>query len=146
MYYAASDGRRVFDGIAGLWCCNAGHCPPRIVEAIQTQAEEMDYAIAFQMGHLKIFELAQILSEPAPGNSDHVFFTNSGSESVDTALKIAPAYRQARGEASRIRLIARERGYHGVGIGGIAVGDIGNNRRAFGPLLPESITYPIPTI
>lgn len=136
MYYTTSDGRQVLDGIAGLWCCNAGHCHPRIVEAITDQAAEMDYATAFQMGHPKVFELAHRLTGMAPRGLDHVFFTNSGSESVDTALKIALAYHQARGEASRTRLIGRERGYHGVGFGGISVGGIGNNRKAFGPLLP----------
>lgn len=136
MYYRTVDGSQVLDGIAGLWCCNAGHCHPRIVEAIRAQAGEMDYATAFQMGHPKVFELAERLADLAPTGLDHVFFTNSGSEAVDTALKIALAYHHARGEASRTRLIGREKGYHGVGFGGISVGGLGNNRKAFGPLLP----------
>lgn len=136
VHYRTVDGRQILDGIAGLWCCNAGHCHPRIVEAIRQQAGEMDYATAFQMGHPKVFELADQLADLAPSGLDHVFFTNSGSESVDTALKIALAYHHARGESSRTRLIGREKGYHGVGFGGISVGGIGNNRKAFGPLLP----------
>lgn len=135
MYYTSQDGREVIDGTAGLWCCNAGHGDPRIVQAIQTQAAELDYAPAFQMGHPKAFELASRLATMMPGDLDHVFFTNSGSESVDTALKIALAYHRANGEASRTRLIGRERGYHGVGFGGISVGGIVNNRRFFGSLL-----------
>ncbi|EKV31629.1 Omega-amino acid--pyruvate aminotransferase [Caenispirillum salinarum AK4] len=135
MHYTTQDGRQVIDGTAGLWCCNAGHGDPRIVKAIQDQAAELDYAPAFQMGHPKAFELASRLATMMPGDLDHVFFTNSGSESVDTALKIALAYHRANGEASRTRLIGRERGYHGVGFGGISVGGIVNNRRFFGSLL-----------
>ncbi len=135
LHYTTVDGRQVLDGTAGLWCCNAGHGHPKIVGAIQAQAAEMDYAPAFQMGHPKAFELASRVAALAPGDLDHVFFTNSGSEAVDTALKIALAYHRARGEAGRIRLIGRERGYHGVGFGGMSVGGIANNRKTFGPLL-----------
>ena len=135
MHYTTADGRRVLDGTAGLWCCNAGHGQPKIVQAIQAQAAELDYAPAFQMGHPKAFELANRVRDLAPEPMQHVFFTNSGSESVDTALKIALAYQRARGEGSRTRLIGRERGYHGVNFGGISVGGIVNNRRFFGSLL-----------
>ncbi len=135
MHYTTSDGRKILDGTAGLWCCNAGHGQPKIVEAIQAQAAELDYAPAFQMGHPKAFELANRVRDMAPEPFEHVFFTNSGSESVDTALKIALAYHRARGEGSRTRLIGRERGYHGVNFGGISVGGITNNRRFFGTLL-----------
>ncbi len=135
MHYTTADGRQVLDGTAGLWCCNAGHCRPKITEAIQKQAAELDYAPAFQMGHPVAFELANRLIEIAPKGIEHAFFTNSGSESVDTALKIALAYHRVRGEASRTRLIGRERGYHGVGFGGISVGGIVNNRRFFGTAL-----------
>ncbi len=135
MYYQTSDGRQVLDGTAGMWCCNAGHNRPKITEAIGKQAKELDYAPAFQMGHSKVFELANRLVELAPEGIDHAFFTNSGSESVDTALKIAIAYHRANGEGQRTRLIGRERGYHGVNFGGISVGGIVNNRRFFGSLL-----------
>jgi beta-alanine--pyruvate transaminase len=135
MYYTTADGRQVLDGTSGLWCCNAGHNQPRIVEAIAKQAGELDYAPAFQMGHPKAFELANRLVEMTPEGMDHVFYTNSGSESVDTALKIAIAYHRARGEGTRTRLIGRERGYHGVNFGGISVGGIGPNRKTFGTLL-----------
>jgi beta-alanine--pyruvate transaminase len=135
MYYTTSEGRQVLDGTAGLWCCNAGHKRPRIVEAVQAQVAELDYAPAFQMGHPRAFELANRLIGISPSNMAHVFFTNSGSESVDTALKIALAYQRAIGQGSRTRLIGRERGYHGVNFGGISVGGIVNNRRFFGTLL-----------
>ena len=135
MHYTTSDGRQVLDGTAGLWCCNAGHNRPKIVEAIQRQAAELDYAPAFQMGHPKAFELATKLVDMAPAPFEHAFFTNSGSESVETALKIALAYHRARGEGTRTRLVGRERGYHGVNFGGISVGGIVNNRRMFGTLL-----------
>ena len=135
MHYTSHDGRQILDGTAGLWCCNAGHCRPPIVEAIQKSAAELDYAPAFQMGHPMAFELASRLVEMAPKGFDHVFFTNSGSESVDTALKIALAYHRARGDGARTRLIGREKGYHGVGFGGISVGGLVNNRRVFGSLL-----------
>ncbi len=136
MHYRTSDGRAVLDGTAGLWCCNAGHSRRKIVEAVQRQIEELDYAPAFQMGHPKAFELANRLVQLTPEGLDHVFFTNSGSEAVDTALKTALAYHQARGQGSRVRLIGRERGYHGSGFGGVSTGGISSNRKAFGPLLP----------
>ena len=140
--YRTTDGRELLDSIAGLWCCNAGHCHPKIADAIARQAAQMDYAMAFQMGHPPVFQLAERLADMAPENIDAVFFTNSGSESVDTALKIALAYHQARGEAARTRFVGRERGYHGVGFGGMSVGGIGNNRKAFGPLLPGVVHLP----
>jgi len=135
MHYTTSDGRQVLDGTAGLWCCNAGHCRPKITEAIQKQAAEMDYAPAFQMGHPAAFQLANRLTDISPDGMDHVFFTNSGSESVETALKIALAYQRVKGEGTRTRLIGRERGYHGVNFGGISVGGIVTNRKMFGTLL-----------
>ena len=135
MYYTTDDGRKVLDGTAGLWCCNAGHARPRIVEAIANQAREMDYSPAFQMGHPKAFELAARLARLMPGSLDHIFFTNSGSESVETALKIALAYHRINGQGERVRLIGRERGYHGVNFGGLAVGGMTANRKMFGPLV-----------
>ncbi|MBN9362948.1 MULTISPECIES: aspartate aminotransferase family protein [unclassified Devosia] len=135
MHYTTSDGRKVLDGTAGLWCVNAGHCRPKIVEAIQEQAAELDYAPAFQMGHPKAFELANALVSIAPQGLDHVLYTNSGSESVETALKVALAYHKVKGDAGRFRLIGRERGYHGVNFGGISVGGIVTNRKMFGTLL-----------
>ena len=135
MHYTTSDGRKVLDGTAGLWCVNAGHCRPKITEAIQHQAAELDYAPAFQMGHPIVFELANRLVDIAPKGMDHVFFTNSGSESVETALKMAIAYHRMKGEGARTRLIGRERGYHGVNFGGISVGGIVSNRKMFGTLL-----------
>ena len=142
MRYRTADGRELLDGISGLWCCNAGHCHPKIVQAIAAQAGELDYATAFQIGHPTAFRLATRLAAWAPEGLDAVFFTNSGSESVDTALKIALAYHQARGEAGRTRFVGRERGYHGVGFGGTSVGGIGNNRKHFGPLLPGVLHLP----
>ncbi|APH73019.1 aspartate aminotransferase family protein [Aquibium oceanicum] len=135
MHYTTTDGRKILDGTAGLWCVNAGHCRPKITEAITHQAGELDYAPAFQMGHPIVFELANRLVDVAPEGMDHVFFTNSGSESVETALKIALAYQRVKGEGSRTRLIGRERGYHGVNFGGISVGGIVTNRKMFGTLL-----------
>ena len=135
MHYTTSDGRQVLDGTAGLWCVNAGHARPRIVEAIASQAAELDYAPAFQMGHPKAFELANRIVDIAPGGLDHVLFTNSGSESVETALKVALAYHRVKGDGSRTRLIGRERAYHGVNFGGISVGGIVTNRKMFGSLL-----------
>src|SRR5918911_529414 len=114
MHYTAADGRRILDGTAGLWCVNAGHCREPIVAAIREQAAQLDYAPSFQMGHPLSFQLAARLAELLPGDLDRVFFANSGSEAVDTALKIALAYHQARGEASRVRFVGRYRGYHGV--------------------------------
>jgi beta-alanine--pyruvate transaminase len=135
MHYYTPEGRAVLDGSAGLWCVNAGHNRDSIVAAIQNQAAELDYAPAFQFSHPKAFELASRIAALAPGDLDQVFFCNSGSEAVDTALKVALAYHNVRGEASRTRLIGRERGYHGVGFGGISVGGIVNNRKHFGSLL-----------
>ena len=135
MHYITPEGRRILDGVAGLWCCNAGHNRAPIVEAIQKQAAELDYSPAFQFGHPKAFQLASRIAALAPADLDHVFFTNSGSEAVDTALKIALAYWNVRGQGQRTRLIGRERGYHGVGFGGISVGGIVNNRKFFGTLL-----------
>jgi len=135
MHYTTADGRQVLDGTAGLWCCNAGHCRPRITEAIRRQAGEMDYAPAFQMGHPLAFELANRLIDLAPEPMAHAFFVNSGSEAVETALKIAIAYHRARGDGARTRLIGRERGYHGVNFGGISVGGIVANRKVYGALL-----------
>ncbi len=135
MYYRAADGRKVLDGTSGLWCVNAGHGRPKIVEAVAKQVKELDYAPAFQMGHPKVFELAARLVTYMPTGIDHVFFTNSGSESVETALKIAIAYQRAIGQGTRTRLLGRERGYHGVNFGGISVGGISGNRKQFGGLL-----------
>jgi beta-alanine--pyruvate transaminase len=135
MHYTTSDGRQVLDGTAGLWCVNAGHARPKIVEAIAKQAAELDYAPAFQMGHPKAFELANRLVDLTPDGLDHVLFTNSGSESVETALKVALAYQKVIGQGARSRLIGRERGYHGVNFGGISVGGIVTNRKMFGTLL-----------
>jgi len=135
MHYYTPEGRAILDGTAGLWCCNAGHNRDPIVAAIQQQAAELDYSPAFQFAHPKSFELASRVAALAPGDIDRVFFCNSGSEAVDTALKIALAYHNVRGEASRTRLIGRERGYHGVGFGGISVGGIVANRKHFGALL-----------
>ncbi len=135
MHYTTDDGRKVLDGTSGLWCVNAGHCRPKIVEAIQKQAATLDFAGTFQMGHTRAFECASRLINIAPPGFDQVFFTNSGSESVETALKMALAYHRAKGNASKVRLIGRERGYHGVNFGGTAVGGILNNRKAFGTLV-----------
>ncbi|MEQ1548333.1 MAG: aspartate aminotransferase family protein [Chakrabartia sp.] len=135
MHYVSSDDRSILDGTAGLWCVNAGHCRAPIVEAIQKTAAEMDFGPTFQLGHPLAFELASRVSALMPKGVDRIFFTNSGSESVDSALKIALAYHRANGEAGRTRLIGRERGYHGTGFGGISVGGLVNNRRAFGTLL-----------
>ncbi|KQV48076.1 omega amino acid--pyruvate aminotransferase [Pelomonas sp. Root1217] len=135
MFFRDDKGREILDGIAGLWCVNAGHNRPRIVKAIQEQAAELDFAPPFQMGHPKAFELAERLAQIAPTGMNRVFFTNSGSESVDTALKMAIAYHRVRGEGARTRLIGRERGYHGVNFGGISVGGMVANRKMFGSLL-----------
>src|SRR5277367_3434851 len=131
MHYYAPEGRAVLDGAAGLWCTNAGHNRDPIVAAIKRQAEELDYAPAFQFAHPKSFELASRVAALAPGDLNRVFFCNSGSEALDTALKIALAYHNVRGDAGRARLIGRERGYNGVGFGGISVGGIVKNRKMF---------------
>jgi beta-alanine--pyruvate transaminase len=141
MYYTAADGRRILDGTAGLWCVNAGHCREPIVRAIAEQAARMDYAPGFQMGHPLEFELAAQLTEMLPTGLDHVFFANSGSEAVDSALKIALAYWQAKGEPSRTKLIGRLRGYHGVGFGGISVGGIDTNKKQFASQLLPNVDH-----
>jgi beta-alanine--pyruvate transaminase len=135
MYYRTPDGREILDATSGLWCVNAGHNRPRIVEAIRRQAGEMDYAPTFNMGHPAAFAFASRVAQVTPPGLDRIFFTNSGSESVDTALKIALAYHRARGKGTKTRLIGRERAYHGVGFGGISVGGIPTNRKYFGGLL-----------
>jgi beta-alanine--pyruvate transaminase len=135
MHFWTPEGRQILDGIAGLWCVNAGHARPRIVKAIAEQAAEMDFAPPFNMGHPKAFELAERLVELTPKGLNKVFYTNSGSEAVETALKMAVAYHRVRGEGARTRLIGRERGYHGVNFGGISVGGMVANRKMFGPLL-----------
>jgi beta-alanine--pyruvate transaminase len=136
MHYTTDDGRKILDGAAGLWCVNAGHCRPEIAKAIQREAETLDYSPAFQIGHPNAFRLANELAAILPDPLDRIFFVNSGSEAVETALKIALAYHQARGDGRRTRLIGREKGYHGVNFGGISVGGLGPNRKSFGPLLP----------
>lgn len=136
MYYEDSEGHRVMDGSAGLWCVNAGHRRERINEAIAAQLEHLDFAHSFNSGHPQAFRFASRLVKHFPDPLNHVFFTNSGSESVDTALKIALAYHKAKGEGSRTRLIGREKAYHGMGFGGISVGGLVRNRQSFGPLLP----------
>lgn len=135
MYYLTEDGRRVVDATSGLYCVNAGHCHPRIVAAIREAAGRLDYAPAFQFAHPRAFELSHRLVQMAPGELDHVFFASSGSEAVDTALKIALSYHRRRGEGHRTRFIGRERGYHGVGFGGISVGGMTANRKVFGAML-----------
>lgn len=135
MYYTTEDGQKVLDGTAGLWCVNAGHARPEVADAVHHQLMTLDYATNFNMGHGPAFDFASRLKNLAPDPIEHVFFTGSGSESVDTALKIALGYHRAKGDATRTRLIGRERGYHGVGFGGISVGGMVNNRRQFGNLL-----------
>jgi beta-alanine--pyruvate transaminase len=135
MHYRTPDGRQILDATSGLWCVNAGHNRPKIVEAIRRQAGEMDYAPSFNMGHPAAFAFASRIAQITPPGLDRIFFTGSGSESVDTALKIALAYHRARGKGTKTRLIGRERGYHGVGFGGISVGGIPKNRMYFGGLL-----------
>ena len=142
MYYTAKDGRKILDASAGLWCVNAGHGRKRIVEAVQAQVATMDFAPTFQMGHPAAFELASRIANLAPDGLDSVFFANSGSEAVDTALKLALAYHRVRGEAQRVRFVGRERGYHGIGFGGISVGGISANRKLFGAMLPYTDHLP----
>lgn len=141
MYYYTPEGRQVLDGTAGLWCVNAGHCRPKIAEAIAAQAKKLDFAPTFQMGHPIAFEFAERLAGVAPKGLSHVFYTNSGSESADTALKIALAYHRARGEAGRFRLIGRERGYHGVNFGGMSVGGIVGNRKTFATAMLPGVDH-----
>jgi len=131
MYYETPEGQKILDGVAGLWCVNAGHGRKEITQAVSQQLETMDYAPSFQIGHPKAFDLATALVKISPAGLEHVFFTNSGSESVDTALKIALAYHRVKGDAARVRLLGRERGYHGVGFGGISVGGMVANRKAW---------------
>lgn len=140
-YYTLVDGRRVFDGLSGLWCCPLGHSPDRVVDAVQRQVATLDFSPSFQMGHPAAFSLAERIAKLAGRPQDKVFFVNSGSEAVDTALKIAVAYHRARGEASRTRIIGRERGYHGVGMGGISVGGILANRKMFAPLMMPGVDH-----
>jgi beta-alanine--pyruvate transaminase len=138
MYYTSMDGRQILDGTAGLWCVNAGHCRAPIVRAVQEAAATLDFAPGFQMGHPLSFALAERVADLLPGDLDHVFFSNSGSEAVDSALKIAMAYFQSKGEPQRVRFVGRMRGYHGVGFGGISVGGIEPNKRAYAAqLLPH---------
>ncbi len=141
MYYWTPDGRQILDGVAGLWCVNAGHGRTEIAQAVAAQLETLDYAPPFQMGHPPAFALANALVKIAPKGLDHVFFTNSGSESVDTALKIALAYQRVRGQGTRTRLIGRERGYHGVGFGGISVGGIAPNRKVWSANLVPGVDH-----
>ncbi len=145
MYYTTEDGRQILDGTAGLWCVNAGHGHPKIIAAISQQAATLDYAPCFQMGHPTSFEAASALVSIAPAGLNRVFFCNDGSEGVDSALKIALAYHRVRGDSLRHRLIGRERGYHGVGFGGISVGGIAGNRKHFGPALPavDHLRHPL---
>lgn len=142
MHYVTADGRRVLDATSGLWCVNAGHSRPKIVAAVQEQVARLDFAPSFQMGHPLAFEAAAAVAGLMPPGLDRIFFTNSGSESVDSALKIALAYHRIRGEGQRYRLIGRERAYHGVGFGGLTVGGIGGNRKLYGPLLPGADHLP----
>lgn len=144
LYYRTTDGRKILDGSSGLWCCSLGHNNPKVVEAIRKQAGKLDYASPFQFGHPAAFELANMIADVMPEDLDNVFFTNSGSESVDTALKIATAYHRIRGEGTRTRLIGRVNGYHGVGYGGISVGGMVNNRKFFGTLLAGTDHMPFP--
>jgi beta-alanine--pyruvate transaminase len=135
MYYYTPDGSKILDGTAGMWCVNAGHGRKSIADAVTRQLGQLDYAPSFQLGHPIAFEFADALTSAAPAGFDYAFFTNSGSEAVDSALKIALAYHKARGEGSRVRFIGRERAYHGVGFGGFSVGGIARHRAAFGNLL-----------
>jgi beta-alanine--pyruvate transaminase len=141
MHYWTQDGREILDGVAGLWCVNAGHSRPEITAAVAKQLETMEFAPTFQMGHPIAFELANRLAKVAPPGLDRIFFTNSGSESVDTALKIAVAYHRARGAGQRTRLIGREKGYHGVGFGGMSVGGMVNNRKFFGSSMLPGVDH-----
>ena len=136
MFYKSDDGREVLDGIAGLWCTNAGHCHPKIVAAVQNQAAELDYATAFNMSHPKAFELAEKVSSLTPKGLDRIFYGNSGSEAVETAMKVALAYHASKGDGQKTKFIGREKGYHGVNFGGVSVGGLTPNRKSFGPLLP----------
>ncbi len=140
-YYKTRDGQTILDSFSGLWSTGLGHCHPRIVKAVQDQVAKLDYAAAFQVGHTGAFELAEKVIDFAPDGFDHVFFTNSGSESVDTALKIALGWHRVRGEGTRIKLIGRERGYHGVNFGGMSVGGIPGNRKMFGNAMLPNVDH-----
>lgn len=141
VHYTTEDGRQILDGLSGLWCCNAGHRHPKIVEAVKAQLDTLDYSVAFQAHHPKAFELAGRLCDAAPAQFEHVFFTNSGSEACDTALKIALAYHKARGDGGRFRFIGREKGYHGVGFGGMSVGGMAANRKAFASAMLPGVDH-----
>lgn len=141
MHYTTVEGKQVLDGMATLWCVNAGHCRPRIVEAIRKQAGELDFASSFGLGHPLPFKLAERIAALAPKGMEQVFFTNSGSEAVDTAIKIAIAYHRIRGQGTRTRFIGRERSYHGVNIGGTSVGGVGYNRKAYSAVLMPGVDY-----
>jgi beta-alanine--pyruvate transaminase len=141
MYYTTAEGKQVLDGLATLWCVNAGHTRPRIVEAIRRQAGELDFAASFSLGHPLAFRLAERIAATAPKGMGHVFFTNSGSEAVDTALKMAVAYHRLRGEGSRTRFVGRERSYHGVNIAGISVGGVAANRKAYSGILLSGVDH-----
>src|SRR3989442_1336015 len=145
-YYTTAEGARLFDCVSGMWCCPLGHGHPRIAEAVARQVKELDYSPAFQMGHPKIFSLAERIVQLAPAGMGQVFFANSGSEAVDTALKIAVAYHRMKGEAARTRLIGRERGYHGVGIGGTFVCGNTPHPRTVPPPLLSGVYHPPPTL
>jgi beta-alanine--pyruvate transaminase len=145
MYYEDRTGRKILDGMSGLWCVNAGHAAQPVVEAIRRQAGELDFAPSFQFGHPKAFELASRIAEMAPRGLDYTFFVNSGSEAAEAALKISRAYFGAIGQGTRFRLIGRERAYHGVNFGGVSAGGIGPNRKPYGPLLPGTDDHlPLP--
>ena len=144
LYFTAEDGHRIIDGSSGLWCSALGHNHPKVTEAIREQAGKLDYSTAFNFAHSDAFELANVIADTMPGDLNHVFFTNSGSESVDTALKMALGYHRLRGEGGRTRFIGRVNGYHGVGFGGISVGGMVNNRKSFGALLPGVDHLPFP--
>lgn len=143
-YYYTNDGHKLLDAFSGLWCSNLGHNHPKIVEAIQDQAAKIDYSPSFNFGHPKVFDLAHLIADQFPGDLNHVFFVNSGSEAADTALKLAIAYHRLKGDGARTRLIGRARGYHGVGFGGVSVGGMVNNRKFFGSLLPgtDHLSFP----
>ena len=144
MHYVAADGRRILDGMAGLWCVNAGHGQPAITEAIRQMAGTLDFVSSFRMSHPSAYRMAERLTDLAPAGMDHAFFVGSGSEAVDTALKIARAYHQARGDGRRVKFIGRAKGYHGMGFGGLSVGGIGRHKRDFGPLLADVTHLPLP--
>jgi beta-alanine--pyruvate transaminase len=141
MYFTTVEGKQVLDGLATLWCVNAGHGRPRIVEAIRTQAGELDFASSFALGHPLPFRLAERIAAIAPQGMQQVFFTNSGSEAVDTALKIAVAYHRLRGQGTRTRFVGRERSYHGVNIGGMSVGGVAANRKAYSGMLMPGVDH-----